>query len=198
MNCDEVFLHLTGIETGANGTLDRHLADCPSCRQMAARFRPAVALFDTDARDEEMGEVPARWQHVWETVAVADRAAAQLRRRSARAAAAPWRRWGWIAHTAATLLIGGLLGAVVTRAEGPGAAEAPLPQAGAGATANAARCELLVAFFRETAEQEVCPTCHRPLATPASRAVALCKVCHTPQKQGPNVPLISDAERFPG
>jgi hypothetical protein len=177
MRCDEVFEHLTraGGQSRANGRLERHLAECGSCRELAELFGPAVALFERGGADEE-GEVPAAWGRVWEAVGVAERAAAQVRR--SRRTKGGWQRYGWPACTAAALLIGVMAGVVV----GGGGAKpqaAAMPRLSNGATEVS--CDLLLAVFREAAGDEVCPVCRRPIERQRSAVVSLCAVCHLPQ-----------------
>lgn len=178
MRCDEVFEHLTraGGQSGANGRLERHLAECGSCRELAELFAPAVALFERGGGDED-GEVPAAWGRVWEAVGVAERAAGQLRE-SGRTAGR-WRRYGWPACTAAALLIGVMAGVVV----GGGGAKpqaAAMPRMTSGAAEVS--CDLLLAVFREAAGAEICPVCRRPIERRQSEVVSLCAVCHLPQR----------------
>lgn len=180
MRCDEVFQHLTraGGHSTANGQLERHLAECRSCRETAELFRPAVALFETGGRDDESGEVPAAWRRVWEAVSVAEQAGAQLRGRE-RVGGGWWRRYGWPACTAAALLIGVLTGVVMGNwGEGAERQAGVVPEV-AGRRGGVS-CELLMAVLREADGEGVCPTCRRRVEREKTEFVALCAACHLP------------------
>lgn len=85
MNCDQAFEALTHPERLHDEELERHLDACPRCRQMQDVLEPALALFDeplaeTSATSSLAAHAPLLSA---ETVRLAERQAAALRRRAA-------------------------------------------------------------------------------------------------------------------
>jgi hypothetical protein len=107
MTCDDAFDLLTSAETcdAERGDLDRHLARCPSCCELAAAVRPAVALLAHSAvnGDHHAGPAGPRLAGPW--------LASPVVRPHVLAPATPRRRWFsafW--PTAAAALLGVALG----------------------------------------------------------------------------------------
>lgn len=65
MNCDDVFDVLTRgpFPTGAasDAGVERHLAACSDCRQLAEALRPAIALFEEALGAEQARDLPGYW-----------------------------------------------------------------------------------------------------------------------------------------
>ena len=85
MNCDQAFDALTDPERCHDQELERHLDACPRCRQMQAVLEPALALFDEPLPATSAPFSPAAQAPLLsaETVRMAEREAAALRRRAA-------------------------------------------------------------------------------------------------------------------
>ena len=101
MNCDQAFDVLTDPERRLDQELERHLDACPRCRQMQAVLEPALALFEeplpaTPAHSSFAAQAPLLSA---ETVRLAEREAAVLRRR---ATSGRFTRTGVIATLAAS------------------------------------------------------------------------------------------------
>lgn len=112
MNCDEAFDALTEPQNAAGPALERHLRECPRCRQMRELFTPALALFAAaDALPPSDGQGSARPATAPlflspEAVAVAEAAAAALSHpRTAVAHSVPRRRAGAFWRAAAALAL---------------------------------------------------------------------------------------------
>jgi Fur family ferric uptake transcriptional regulator len=171
MNCDEVFEHLTRYTPGesGNGQLARHLAGCNRCRELADLLGPPVELFADAAEDVPEDESEA-WRKVWNAAAVAEGAAAQLRQHSTSAPRGLPRAW-FIARHAAVLLVGVLLGGLITRD----------PSVSAPHAARAADCQTLLATLHDSAAGGLCPTCQQTLQ-PGTNLLSLCTACHLPPR----------------
>lgn len=197
MNCDEVFQQLTRFDpatfapgAAACDAIARHLARCPACREMAELFRPAVESFSDTVEPNDIAAEPSEsWQRVWEAVGVAERSAAQLR-----AAAPPRRAWlrtTSLVRSAALLLVGVAIGAVVSRS---GAAAHPTLQVqspsadpsnpAVPAISRPHRCERLVSATRDAGDDVTCPTCSQPIERARLNVAALCIVCHGARQPG--------------
>ncbi len=170
MNCNEVFEHLTRTATvdSGNGTLANHLAGCRSCRELAELYRPAIDLFGNSNGHEDHGDAPPPWQRVWEAVAVAESLAAQVRYHKERPRNLPRLNRSVFRH-AAVLLVGVLLGGVITRGA--------MPSPGVPAVTPTTRCESLLAVVERAGHLAMCPTCNQSLQSKTS-LLSLCGVCH--------------------
>jgi hypothetical protein len=184
MNCDDVLQHLTSRPPqGRDAQLERHLAGCASCRDMANLFRPAADLLIGDLTDGETAEAPEGWQRIWDAVAVAERAARQLKERPA--PPSMWRaRARMLGRSVAILLAGVLLGSILTRVGMPdqfvanGQEGVPITHLSSlpdGAATG--RCERLISEIRRSSELGLCLNCKQE-TTSASGAIALCMICH--------------------
>ena len=83
MNCDQAFEALTDPGRRHDRELERHLDACPRCRQMQAVLEPALELFD-EPLPASLAHSPSAAQAPLlsaETVRLAEREAAALRRR---------------------------------------------------------------------------------------------------------------------
>ncbi len=185
LNCEQVFQHLTSVHPAPlNGELDRHLAGCSSCREMADLFQPAVALLESGRCDEVSGDAPRPWEQVWEAVSVAQRAADQLRDHSAPSRRRVSSRTAALVRSAALILAGVLVGAALGRVgafgRSPDLARSDRDQWTNPLMENAAdcRCEGLVTFLRDAVAHGTCPTCEQPIASRKQPALTLCMACH--------------------
>lgn len=65
MNCDQVFDILTRgpfpTGTSCDTAVEAHLAECPSCHQLAEALRPALELFQEAVDPEESRDLPGYW-----------------------------------------------------------------------------------------------------------------------------------------
>lgn len=76
MNCETAFEYLTDSVLNNSPELRQHLAECPRCREMEEVLSPALTWMTETARVEDSGQSAPFLTA--ETVAVADRLAAQL------------------------------------------------------------------------------------------------------------------------
>jgi hypothetical protein len=180
MNCDQVFQHLTSVHPApVNGQLDRHLAGCPSCRELAELFWPAVAAFDGGPNEDDSGDAPGSWERVWDAVSVAERTAAQLK--DARPATDRRTRAWPFAACAAVLAVGTFLGASLDRAgwlgsAGSNRADSPGSTAVKAPSDEVFRCARLVSHARHAGDDGACPVCQSRGAK--FKLVTLCMTCH--------------------
>ena len=183
MNCDEVFQHLTSVSEPKpmNGVLGRHLQGCPSCREMADLLCPAVELFDRGSNDDDAVEAAEPWQIVWDAVAVAERAAAQLKDKPSVPTA---RRDGYrkALFCAALLLVGAGIGCLIGRetvadltAGAPIQPKAPSSSPSMLDDTPHGSCARLVALLEHGKANEFCPTCNRPFMGVKAN---ICAICH--------------------
>jgi hypothetical protein len=181
MNCDQVFHVLTATRPpSANGELDRHLAGCRSCREIADLFRPAAGMLAAHSDDRDGSEPSESWQRVWDAVSVAERAAEQLGH-TPRIPPRPSRIVSF-GRSAALVAIGITLGGVMTWAGGlsgpSGGDAAAVHSAALDAVYPTGRCDDLLAFCRHAIKSAKCPTCGETAPPARVNAVALCAVCH--------------------
>jgi hypothetical protein len=185
MNCDDVFQVLTSSRPhSANGELDRHLAGCRSCREIADLFRPAVGMLATHADDRNDAEPSESWRRVWDAVAVAERAAEQLGHTPPSVRSRPSRLL-FLSRSAALIVIGITLGGVMTWAGGLGGRPAGNRIDGVAVDTGAldtvrptGRCDELLRFCRQSLRSAKCPTCGDAAPPARINVVALCTVCH--------------------
>ena len=205
MNCDQVFQHLTSIHPeSANGKIGRHLAECPSCRQLADLFRPAVHLLVADPSGDDRAEAPESWHKVWDAVAVAEQAAAQLQDVRG-ATTARGRSWS-VARGAVLLAVGILIGALVNWGGVFGSmassrSDSPAPTIADRADRSAEiRCASFVSFAKHAAEAGMCPLCREKAAK--INVATVCMACHenagaVPTEKSPLQKLQSSWQQLP-
>jgi len=193
MNCDQVFQHLTSLHPApVNGQLERHLSGCPSCRELAELFRPAVEAFGSGSNEDDAADAPGSWERVWDAVSVAERTAAQLK--DARPATTRRTRAGSLAGCAALLAAGVLLGASLNwfgmfSAAGPIHHELqPSNTLNLPASHAECRCAKLVSHARRATDDGVCPVCQSRAAK--VNIVSLCMTCHDNATTEPSAKLL--------
>lgn len=111
MNCNEAFDRLTSPSGGNDAALERHLADCPRCRDMQETLSPAIAWLNGsdqlfDGVGDHAGALPLFLSE--EAVRIAERTSRRLRTRSVRATEATGfvqRHERWLAFAAVSLLV---------------------------------------------------------------------------------------------
>ena len=181
MNCDQVFQHLTSLHPSpVNGQLDRHLAGCPSCREMAELFRPAVEVFGSGSHEDDAADAPGSWTRVWDAVSIAERTAVQLT--DARPAPTRLARIRSLAGYVAVLAAGVLLGASLNWGGTLGRSNSIHDEIRSSSTANLppdnveCRCAKLVTHTRRASESGICPVCQSHVTK--LNIVTLCITCH--------------------
>jgi len=139
MNCDQVFQILTRgpFPSGepTDRAVERHLASCPGCYQLAEALRPAIELFQEAIHSEEGRDLPGYWGELIDPpfaergpLAQVVRLPALLQRRFDRGRIWIARRAGNSGpRVAAAVLIGAVLGIVLWKA-GIGDDSAPARQ----------------------------------------------------------------------
>jgi hypothetical protein len=185
MNCDQVLQHLTSIEPSSpSGELQEHLDACPSCRDMAELFAPAVQLFGSDSPEEQGNAAASRscWPEFYEAVALAERSALQLKEHAAprRSYRAPTRA---LLQMAAVLTVGLSIGFLTAR----GGMRYATPShgshssmAGIDATSGTEcrHTELIDELLRLHPGQ-FCTACEPKVSAELASIVTVCMVCHT-------------------
>jgi hypothetical protein len=185
MNCDQVFQHLASAESvAANGELERHLNGCRACRQMAGLFLPAVQLFATDAHDDAgpAANGGKRWPQVWDSVALAEQTAAQLRQH-ARLTDKQQRWTPGVLRLAGVLSLGIALGVLCARAYWSGGSVSAGTLHAVGEphrSFHPSECNFDKLIDRQLSGEKVrfCSSCEPKVEAELASVVALCMVCH--------------------
>lgn len=104
MNCDQAFDRMTDVTTLSDAALERHLTDCPRCRQMRETLSPALDAFSVAAAGSRSLREDAQ------AVQVARQAAVTLESRGAGSARRRRTKWKW---GAVSLVAGGVAAALL-------------------------------------------------------------------------------------
>ncbi len=119
MNCDQAFDCLTDRHLRDSDELNRHLANCPRCRQMSETLEPAFGMFDSAVENLPLGTPILSQQDAerstgpvllsLESIRVAEAAAVELKTDAGRNTVMPRRMMryaaAFLAGTAATMLV---------------------------------------------------------------------------------------------
>jgi hypothetical protein len=148
MNCDYVFDILTRGPFPSGGAdddgVERHLAACHGCRELAEALRPAVELLHESVSGDEGDSLPgyrgalrpetARLD-LWTSVAVAAESSDEhsVQARSSQATSTSWQGWKTVARYATAALAGVLLAAAIGMAGWPWNRDAASPASRHGA-----------------------------------------------------------------
>lgn len=112
MTCDDAFDALTDPLRSEDADLKQHLTGCPRCRQMQDVLQPALALFGSPTEELPFDTGPAGSFVNSESVADAESASRELRRRASQSARRRRRFEGspWLGTVVAAVLFVSLTG----------------------------------------------------------------------------------------